>query len=95
MNKFVYRALCDSYEQSTRDFLQELRKHKQQVGFVSPAIVANYHDCLNMLRLFLDNEGFPMPRPKWRYDDHDQSTWLYTPQKSLNKNFHMLQARRR
>ena len=95
MNKFVYRALCRNYEQSAKAMLHELKRHKIYNSLLkSPALLA-YQENLKLLRMFLDNEGIVMPQPKWHYDDKDQSTWLFTPQQSLNKTFLMLQARRR
>ncbi len=95
MNKFVYRTLCNNYEQAARRLVEEMRRIKNEVILAKSDAFLEFKENLGLLRLFLDNNGIPMPRPKWVYNDKDQSTWLFTPQKQLNKSFHMLQARRR
>lgn len=95
MNKFVYRTLCRNYEASALLMVAEMRRVRNETTLHKNEAYLEYKANLDMLRLFLDNEGIVMPKPKWRYDDHDQSTWLFTPQKCLNKSFHMLQSRRR
>ena len=94
MNKFIHRMLCKAYEQSARALAKEQRTIKIYSSITKTPATLEFEENLKMLRLFLDNSGIPMPRPKWHYDDQDQSTWLFTPQKSLNKNFMMLQERR-
>lgn len=95
MNKYVYRMLCKNYEQSAKQMIQEWRQSKIYNSVVKTDAMLEYQENLKLLRLFLDSNGYPMPRPKWVYDDHDQSTWLFTPQKQLNKSFMMLQGCRR
>ncbi len=95
MNRFVYRTLCKNYEASALLMVAEIRRLRNEVSFTTNPVALEYKENLKLLRQFLDNEGIVMPRPKWIYDDKDQRTWLFTPQKSLNKNFLMLQARRR
>lgn len=94
MNKYIYRMLCRNYESTARALAKEMRTIRFYSDATKTDAKIEFDEALKMLRLFLDNSGIPMPRPKWVYDDHDQSTWLYTPQKSLNKSFHMLQERR-
>ena len=94
MNKFVYRALCENYERTSLLMIAEIRRGRTEVT-ASNVIGNEFKESLALLRQFLDNCGYPMPKPKWQYNDKDQSTWLFTPQKQLNKSFHMLQSRRR
>ena len=95
MNKFVYRTLCKNYEQSAMAVLAEYRKYRYGLGIGESEIFQEYEENLKLLRLFLDNEGVVMPRPKWHYNDKDESTWLFTHRKGINKTFLMLQPRRR
>jgi hypothetical protein len=95
MNKFVYRTLCKNYEASAIAIVKEMRTLKHDLARVTAEALGNYRDALNMLRCFLDSEGLVMPPAKWKYDNQDESTWLYTPQRQLNKSFMMLQSRRR
>lgn len=95
MNKYVHRMLCKNYERSARLMVAEMRRVRNEVTLKHSDVFLEFQENLKLLRLFLDNAGFPMPKPKWHYDDKDQSTWLYTPQKQLNQNFMMLQARKR
>jgi len=74
---------------------KEMRRVKSQIAQVDSVVREEYQENLMMLRLFLDNNGYPMPRPKWKYNEQDESTWLFTHRKDLNKNFMMLQARHR
>lgn len=92
MNKFVYRILCRNYEQSSRELLAEMRRVKSQIVLVNREIFEQFQESLKMLRLFLDNNGVPMPKPKWHYDDKDESTWLFTHRKGVNKTFLMLRG---
>jgi len=85
--------LCRKYEESARALAKEMRTIRLYNSATKTEATLEFEEALKMLRLFLDNSGIPMPRPKWIYDDQDQSTWLYTPQKCLNKSFHMLQSR--
>lgn len=94
MNKFIYRMLCKNYESTATALAKEMRTIKLYSSATKTPLTLEFEEALKMLRLFLDNSGIPMSRPKWVYDEQDQSTWLYTPQKSLNKSFHMLQSRR-
>jgi len=95
MNKFVHRLLCKKYEQSATAMVQELRKFKHHISVVKTDSIIEYEENLKLLRLFLDNNGVPMPKPKWHYDDKDESTWLFTHRKDVNTNFLMLRSRRR
>lgn len=97
MNKHVHRMLCRKYEQSAKTMLEELRKisFRHDLSVIKNDAVKEYMENLNTLRLFLDSAGITMPNPKWRYDDKDETTWLFTYRQDVNKNFLMLQARRR
>lgn len=95
MNEYVHRMLCKNYQRSALVMIKELRKYKHAVEVIKTEAILEFEENLKLLRMFLDASGFPMPRPKWRYDNQDQSTWLFTPQKALNKRFMLLQARRR
>lgn len=95
MNKFVYRMLCKNYEQASRLLIVEMRRVKSQLSHVDKDILEAFQENLTMLRVFLDHHGITMPKPKWRYDDKNQDTWLFTPHKQINKSFLMLRGRRR
>jgi hypothetical protein len=95
MNNYVHRMLCRNYERSAKLMVEENRRVRNEVTLKNSEIYLEYMENLKMLRLFLDNCGMPMPKPKWHYDDKDESTWLFTHRKDLNKNFMMLQARKR
>jgi len=95
MNTYVHRMLCRNYERSSRLMVEEMRRVRNEVTLKHSEIFIQFQEDLKLLRLFLDNSGIPMPKPKWHYDDKDESTWLFTHRKDLNKNFMMLQQRRR
>lgn len=95
MNKYVYRLLCKNYERATKAMIKEWKKYKHDYTHTLSDVMSEYKKSLNMLRSFLDAEGMSMPQPKWRYDDQDQSTWLYTPQQQINQAFLMLQRKRK
>lgn len=95
MNKYVYRTLCDNYEAAARAMVVEFRRTRHDFSLMVTEVGNAYRESLAMLRLFLDSEGMIMPKPKWRYNHHDESTWLYTMRQDVNKSFMMLQARRK
>ncbi len=95
MNKYVHRMLCRNYENSAKLMVAEMRKVRNEVTLKHSEVFIQFQEDLKLLRLFLDNSGLPMPKPKWIYDDKDESTWLFTHRKDLNKNFMMLQQRKR
>lgn len=95
MNKYVHRMLCKNYERSAKLMVEESRAAKNETMLATSEVYLEYLENLKLLRLFLDNTGIAMPRPKWIYNNKDESTWLFTQQRELNKNFMMLQARKR
>jgi hypothetical protein len=95
MNKHVHRMLCKKYEQSARMVVEEMKGSTNDMSVIQTQVVNEYKENLKLLRIFLDNAGMRMPKPKWRYNPDDQSTWLFTPHKELNKHFMMLQRKRR
>ena len=83
----VYKILCKKYEQSTRDLMMEYSKHKYVKDVQCPEKVKTYKYNLNRLREFLDHHGMTMPKPKWRYNNQDETTWLYTYRQNLKSKY--------
>lgn len=70
-----------------------MKKRTDDSSMIKTDVAKEYRDDLQQLRLFLDNAGVTMPPPQWDYDHKDQSTWLFTEDKELNKKFRRLQRK--
>lgn len=45
-----------------------------------------HEEHTNRLRDYLDSIGYRMPKPKWKFDNDDITTWPYLPGYMIEKN---------
>ena len=64
LNDFIYKRLHENYVNSFDITLDKNPEHENHV---------------NALRYYLDSKDLKMPKPKWKFDYKDYSTWPYLP----------------
>jgi hypothetical protein len=64
LNEFIYKKLHQNYVSSFNPKEEKCPIHERH---------------LNALRSYLDVKGYKMPKPKWKVDYKDLTTWPYLP----------------